>query len=336
MQSPLVSILIPVYNAQQFLKETIDSIIKQTYTNLEIILINDGSTDDSEKIILSYADTRIKYYKNETNLKLIKTLNKGLALCTGKYIARIDADDVALGNRIERQVAFMEANENSLASGCFANFIDATNTQNGVWKFNTNFDKMKLDLLFGSCIIHPTAIFKADVFTKYNITFDENYLHAEDAKFWYDISLVGALANLPEVLLNYRVHEQQITVTKAKQMYETVTRLLCLQLNEANISVNEELKKVLNDVIVFDYKMTSIHFNEICNLFVKYINWNKQASRHNQVLLTQTLSLKLFEIAFYSSNAFNFIFLKQLITQSEIKISLIKYRRLLTKIITTK
>ena len=106
---PLVSVLIPVYNTKyRYLREAIESILNQTYGNFELLIINDASCDNAEDVILSYKDERIKYYKNETNLKLIATLNKGIELSKGKYIARLDADDYCTPDRLEKQVKYME------------------------------------------------------------------------------------------------------------------------------------------------------------------------------------------------------------------------------------
>ena len=160
--SPLVSVLMPVYNAGAFLNEAVESILNQTYKNLELIIINDGSTDNTEDRIKSFKDSRIKYFKNENNLKLIKTLNKGLRLCTGKYIARMDADDIALNTRIEKQVAFMELNQNVVASGTYAQFFGSS-SKTGIWMYPLHNQDIKLQLLWGSSIIHPTAIFKNNI-----------------------------------------------------------------------------------------------------------------------------------------------------------------------------
>ena len=109
-QEPLVSVLIPCYNCEKYVEEAVMSIIEQSYSNLEILVIDDGSTDNTGSILqeLAQKDSRIRYIKNETNLKLIRTLNKGIDLCRGKYIARMDADDISLPTRIVKQVNFLE------------------------------------------------------------------------------------------------------------------------------------------------------------------------------------------------------------------------------------
>lgn len=103
-ESPLISVILPVYNGENYLDKAIESILKQTYTNFELIIINDGSFDNTENIILSYNDKRIRYIKNEKNLKLIKTLNKGISLAKGLYISRMDADDIAIENLFQKQI----------------------------------------------------------------------------------------------------------------------------------------------------------------------------------------------------------------------------------------
>ena len=105
---PKVSILMPVYNAEQYLSQALDSIVSQSFEDWELILINDGSTDRRESIIMDYDDERIFYIKNPVNLKLIKTLNKGIDYCGGQYIARMDADDICHPDRLKRQVEFLD------------------------------------------------------------------------------------------------------------------------------------------------------------------------------------------------------------------------------------
>ena len=106
----LVSVIMPVYNGALYLREAIDSILSQTHTNLELIIINDGSNDNSEEIILSYEDNRIRYIINEKNSGICVTLNKGLDIAKGKYIARMDCDDISCPERLQMQIEYMEQN----------------------------------------------------------------------------------------------------------------------------------------------------------------------------------------------------------------------------------
>lgn len=133
MQNKLVSVIIPVYNVEKYVKEAIESIQNQTYKNLEIIVIDDGSVDDTYKIVeeLAKDDNRIKLYKNEKNLKIVKTLNRALSLSNGEYIARMDGDDISALDRIEKKVKFLEENQEFELVGCSMKAIDINGKQIG-------------------------------------------------------------------------------------------------------------------------------------------------------------------------------------------------------------
>ncbi len=209
MQTPLVSVVLPAFNAEKHLKEAIDSMLSQTYTNFECIIINDGSSDATEQIILAYNDPRIRYIKNEKNIGLIATLNKGIELSTGEFIIRMDADDISLPSRIEKQVAFMQSNSDVGAAGSwYYNFSDK-----GVSKHKTSNNTATLQsiLFFNSCLCHPSVIIRKQILTTHNITYNLLYKHAEDYDFWIQISKVSKLSNVQEYLLKYRTHVGQAT-----------------------------------------------------------------------------------------------------------------------------
>lgn len=236
MAQPLVSVLLPVYNAQLFLAKAIESVLAQTYTHFELLIINDGSTDDSERIILSYADPRIRYIKNEHNLQLIATLNKGIALALGEYIARMDADDVCMPTRLQHQVHYMQANPNVGALGTYAKRIDVRRNTITNWEYPTTHNAMKCRLFWGSTIIHPTAMLRNSVVQ--HIKFNANYPHAEDYKLWKDIAQHYELANIPEYLLNYTEHDGQITETQKASMNATSFKINKEWLNELDLELS--------------------------------------------------------------------------------------------------
>jgi glycosyltransferase involved in cell wall biosynthesis len=209
----------PVYNAGPYLKEAIQSIIDQTFSDYTLLLINNGSTDNSEEIIKGFEDERIHYVKHETNTGLIATLNEGLMLAKSKYIVRMDADDISLPGRFEKQVAFMEAKPDIDISGAWLSVI---NTNQIISHPPTN-EECKVQLLQNTVLGHPAAILRRESIIKNNLKFDKQALYAEDYKFWADASISGLkLANIPEVLVKYRVHDAQVSTTKTAQQLETV------------------------------------------------------------------------------------------------------------------
>lgn len=205
MNLPMISVVMPVYNAEKYLKESIDSILNQTYTDFEFIILNDGSTDNTEKIILSYDDQRIVYVKNEENLQIVKTLNKGIAISKGKYIARMDADDISLPERFEKQIKFMESNVDISVCGSFLETIGKEEKR--IWKYPITPESIKVTLMFNSPLAHPSVIIRKSFFDK--AVYSLEYQKAEDYYLWVENSNESKYANIPEVLLYYRLHEFQ-------------------------------------------------------------------------------------------------------------------------------
>lgn len=206
---PLVSVILPVYNGEAFLKESIDSILNQTYSHFELIILNDGSTDNSESVCLSYNDKRIVYVSHQ-NMGLAGTLNKGLTLCKGVYVARQDQDDIAFKNRLEMQVRFLEANKSILLLGTRANIFSK---QDGVFKtFNhaTQPSVLKFDLLFNNPFVHSSVMFRKSAINEVGYYNTEQSFY-EDYDLWSRFSFIGDVANLHDILLDYRHHEQGLS-----------------------------------------------------------------------------------------------------------------------------
>lgn len=208
----MISVLMPVYNGESHLKEAIDSILNQTFTDFEFLIINDGSTDRSEEIILSYKDDRIRYIINEVNLGIVETLNKGLDIASRKYIVRMDADDVSMAHRFEKQVEFMESNPQIVASGSnIIKFNDDINNQKDSSNVKLHNSDLKIQSLFFSAFWHPTMIISSDILKKNNLLYTSEYKHAEDKALWIDISNYGSMANIKDALVYYRVHSDQVS-----------------------------------------------------------------------------------------------------------------------------
>lgn len=192
----------PVYNTDSSeLITAIESVLNQTFCDFEFIILNDGSTNDSEEIILSFKDERIKYHKNEENLKLIATLNKGLDLAQGKYIARLDSDDYCDAFRFEKQIKVMESDSAiGLCGTCFTKIPsgkrpiipDDSNDINLVQRYMYN------------ALLHSAVMFKKEIIIKNNLRYNKNILHAEDYKLWIDMSYVCKIVNINEYLVYYR------------------------------------------------------------------------------------------------------------------------------------
>ncbi|PLT27789.1 glycosyltransferase family 2 protein [Peribacillus deserti] len=228
-----VTVLMPVFNGEKYLKQAIDSILSQTYKNFEFLIIDDGSKDKSIKIIKKYKDPRIRLVRNKKNIGLIKTLNKGLSLSRGKYIARMDCDDISLPERLEKQVEFMEQHPDIGVCGTALELID----KEVKWYYPTDPDYLKCKLLFICCIPHPTVMFRKKVLE--NIKY-RKYEHAEDYYLWVALSEKTKLVTLPEVLLKYRQHPNQVSNKFSIKQHLNSHRIILEQLERLNITPTEQ------------------------------------------------------------------------------------------------
>lgn len=204
---PLISVLLPVYNGEKYLSKSIESILNQQQTDFEFIIINDGSTDNTESIILSYDDDRIIYIKNENNLKIIKSLNKGIMVAKGLYISRMDADDIAFPNLFERQLEVFNR----------LNYVDIVNIRSFIMsddgltfrRSNTvitvNYDVHQHIVFFQNMISHPGVMIKSLLLKKYKYYDHESVTHFEDIDLWYKLLKDGSYCHtIDECLLFYR------------------------------------------------------------------------------------------------------------------------------------
>lgn len=206
-----VSIVLPAYNAELTIGEAIQSIIDQTYSDWELIVINDGSSDDTENVVRTFSDKRIRYYANDSNRKLIYTLNRGLRLATGKYIARMDADDICYPDRLAKQVSFMNAHPSVIVCGTQIEYFGSKLTNYRKLRFPCENKELKSKLAISTCFAHPTVLIRRVVLEKNNVKYDDNFKNAEDYSLWIDLSPFGEFANLPEKLLKYRISDFQIS-----------------------------------------------------------------------------------------------------------------------------
>lgn len=219
-----VSVLMPVYNTRRAeLQVAIESILDQTYKDFEFIIINDGSTNDAEEVILDYKDDRIKYYKNETNLKLISTLNRGIDLCSGKYIARLDSDDYSEPDRLEKQVKVMEELPNVGLTGSFFKRVP----ENITITTPVRPDIIKLCQRYvNNCVAHSSAMIRKSVLTENNLRYNSYCVHAEDYKLWCDMSYVCDIVVIPETLITVKTNADGVSQSNLAWQRKMVTVIM--------------------------------------------------------------------------------------------------------------
>ncbi|URJ84447.1 glycosyltransferase [Pasteurella multocida] len=220
LNTPLVSVLICAYNVEKYIEECINAVINQTYKNLEIIVVNDGSSDStlSKLHSLSEKDPRIKIINNSKNLGFISSLNIGIEYVSGDYVARTDADDITKPDWIEKILGCLEKEKHIIAMGSYIQVLseqgNGSNLSNyyedgQIWKNPTEHKDIFEQMLFRNPIHNNSMVVRSSVFNQYGLRFDSSYKHTEDYKFWLDVSRLGYLANYPEPLVYYRFHSNQ-------------------------------------------------------------------------------------------------------------------------------
>jgi hypothetical protein len=230
---PKVTVLMPVFNGEAHLREAVESILAQTFTDFEFLVVDDGSTDRSAEIIAAFRDPRIRLLSNDGNHGLIFTLNRGIDLATGKYLARMDCDDISLPERLAHQVAFMESNPEIGICGTW--FRKFGTKKDKVVRWQAAPDHIRCGLLFDAMVGHPTVVMRRELLIRHDLHYDPAYKNAEDFELWVRASQYCDLANLDEVLLRYRVHPAQVTQSAASGQRETAGKVRLTQLRRMGI-----------------------------------------------------------------------------------------------------
>lgn len=213
---PQVSVLMPVYNGERYLRAAMDSVLNQTFTDFEFIIIDDGSTDDTRDILAEYAarDARIRLAHNETNLGITASLNKGLRLARGGFVARQDADDLSLPERLARQVALLRAHPEAVLVSCDFTVIDAEDRPVFQTRRAADPDVIAWFLLFYNRLGgHSQVVFRREAVLRLQ-GYSPAFRHNEDYDLWVRLSQIGQVVVVPDVLLQWRQHDGSISNRK--------------------------------------------------------------------------------------------------------------------------
>lgn len=213
----MISVIMPVFNAERFLKEAIQSILKQTYTDLELIVVDDASTDSLPFIMQSFSDKRVRYVKNEKRVGVACSLNRGLQKARGEHIARMDADDIASSKRFEQQIAFLKQHPEVGVVGTWVRIIDENEKKIGYKKYPTSSYNIARALIFENPLNHSSVMFRKNLMKQYG-GYDEQLNGAEDYDLWLRYAKRSKLANIGKPLLNYRI-------TKSSVSYRNMNRV---------------------------------------------------------------------------------------------------------------
>jgi glycosyltransferase involved in cell wall biosynthesis len=227
MNVPAVSVILPAYNCEKYIAKAIESVLQQTFTDFELIIINDGSTDRTEEIIKSFSDPRILYQVNNTNKGLVFTLNKGIDTAKGKYIARMDGDDISLSERFEKQFNYLQLNKEVDILATVVTLIDENEIVSGTWHSdinNVSAKEIRKELPKDNCIAHPSIMGNASVFRKYK--FNQTQSSGEDYDLWLRMAADNIIIHkLSEPLLQHRILTGSFTRTRQQNVFWKIAKI---------------------------------------------------------------------------------------------------------------
>jgi glycosyltransferase involved in cell wall biosynthesis len=332
--NPKVSIIMPVYNGESYLHEAITSILSQSFTDFEFFMIDDGSDDRSWEIMRSFDDPRIRLERNEKNMGLIATLNRGIKLAKGKYIARMDSDDVSLPDRLKMQVHFLDKNPDIGVVGTDYSMIGSDGTPWNPSKFfnvSTEPDLVEWELYFNCYVCHPSIMVRKTVYTHLSGYRDE-FIHAEDYDFFLRAVSYTKISNLPHVMYKLRKHESNVTTIYGD-----------IQQKNADIAVQQALYRTLGTSISLDivrgFRNSSLIIDledaitvanlvtDLCNSLIK----SKNISFFNRVKVRNDAIRKIYDV--YANYTKKNIFFLMTIVRLSFKVNILQSLLILQSIL---
>lgn len=286
--APLVSVLMPCFNVSAYLKLCIDSILNQSYTNFELVIIDDGSKDSTVEIIKSYTDKRIRLLINKENRGISHTLNKGIKTVKGKYIARMDADDIMSRDRLAFQVDFLEKNTSYGMVGAWHEVIDSDGMVIKRLQRATESQHLKLQLYFNNPFIHSAITMRTELVKQFK--YDPKFELCEDYDLWTRIAAVTEVANVPHYLLQYRIHNKNVSVSNPNLLKQNVLNLLSRELHKLGIK-HTPAELALHAAISFGYGANYFNRDEkgkaLSNWLDKVFSCSKLLDIYSQSKLNQ-------------------------------------------------
>jgi glycosyltransferase involved in cell wall biosynthesis len=298
---PLVSVVMPVYHADEYLPEAIESIMNQKFRDFEFIIICDDPSEKTKEIIDKYQNTdkRINaiYQKREG---LVASLNKGFSMARGKYIARMDADDISLPQRFEGQVKFLENHQD--IGICGTGILMKYHFINKKWLYPSDDASIKAKLLFSSPFAHPTIMIRRDILSKVEIVYDPEYKHAEDYELWVRCSEFTRFANLKIPLLVYRLNKSNISRIFQKEQRENSYRIQLSLLKKFGPLFTLDQLNIHSSMIFQNFEKSKISVENIESWLMTLKEINEKQHLYPTIAFNKILAEQWYEVCCCTTN----------------------------------
>lgn len=290
---PRLTVLMSVYNGDLFLKEAIDSVLNQTFSDFEFIIYDDCSTDNSRKIIEGYQDERIVLIKNNKNRGLTYNLHEGMNMATGEYLARMDADDICLSDRFEKQISYLDLHPEISILGTSVIFFDETGTEFIGYQPLTH-DEIKVELLFGFTLLHPSVMMRLADIRKYQLNYDPYFRYSQDFDLWMRSSHLLQLANFHEPLIKMREHSKKISRALKPEQRKCSNEIRERQFMILDLNLPEEDRTILHDISSGTILFNTNKLKKLEGILILIVSMNEKKKIYNQALLLSKIHRILF------------------------------------------
>lgn len=277
---PKVTVLMPVFNVENYVGKAIESILDQSFSDFKLLIIDDCSTDNTCEIVESYKDSRITLIRNECNLGLAENLNKGLSLIDAEYVSRMDGDDIAEPDWLEKEVAVLDIHPE--IGVCGAGF-EWFGTKKGIVIYPESSEDIAANMLFSCTTIVPT--FRLSLFRDNGLKYKSDAFPAEDYRFWAECIRVTKFYNIPEVLFHYRMHETQICSSKRSIQIEKVKEVQEYMFEWLSDKVTAEDCFYYYNQFLYGNIVNKRDVKEARNFSRKLLEYNKEKQHFSEVAL---------------------------------------------------
>lgn len=299
--TPLLTVLMPIFNTEEYLSEAIESILNQTFSDFEFLIINDGSKDSSAKIVRKYKDKKIRFVNHRKHQGLVPVLNEGLTLAKGTYLARMDGDDISKPERLEKQVQFMNSHPNIDICGTWFE-VFGNKFGKKVYTRPTNPAACKAVLLFTDPVCHASVIMRLKVIRKFNLKFDPSFKHLEDYEFFNRASDYVNFANLGEVLYQYRYHKKRTGSLYKNQQELQMRRVQKIYLTKLGIACSDNDLNLHWQLLTRSYKPTKTFLLKARSWLLKLVIANENSLRYDSKEFRKQID-KRWKIAYQAYSA---------------------------------
>lgn len=290
MKQPLISVIMSTYNEEKYIETSLKSLLNQTFREFEIIIVDDASTDNTKQLIQNLQDERIHLICNEENQGLTKNLNKALKYVTGKYIARMDGDDIAFPTRFEKQFQYMEKHLETMLVSCYTKSFGDSDL---VFALPDDSEVLKVRMLVRPVYAHPGFMMRRELIEA-GYQYNEEYRTAQDYEFASRVAEKYKIGLVPEILLLYRVHKKQISVKAGNQQFNNADKIRKRQLERLGIQLSETEWKNYQD-LVKESKVDCLEsFDKVYEIIQKMLRSNEKTKIYDPKIMEKTLKRMLY------------------------------------------